>query len=104
MATDMETVFTDLQQVIAEVQKTLAASAGDVTTQADEAVTSRQDALKRAQDQLETLRRNTRQRIADVARSATHTLYSNPWRSVTIAAAVGFVLGLAVGGHDETHR
>jgi ElaB/YqjD/DUF883 family membrane-anchored ribosome-binding protein len=104
MTANMETVFSDLQQVIAEVQKVLAASAGDVTTPAEEAVTSWRNTLKSAQDQLETLRRNTRQRIAGVARTATHALHSHPWRSLAVAAAAGLVLGLALGSHDKSRH
>jgi ElaB/YqjD/DUF883 family membrane-anchored ribosome-binding protein len=104
MTDNMETVFSDLQQVIAEVEKGLAASAGDVTAQSQEAVTGWRNTLKGAQDQLETLQRNTRHRIAGVAHSATHALHTNPWRSVALAAAAGFVLGLVVGSHNGSRH
>ena len=102
--TNIKTVLSDLQQVIAEVGKTLAASAGDVTAQTEEAVTSWRNTLKSAQDRLETLQRNTRHRIAGVAHSATHALHTNPWRSVALPAAAGFVLGLPRGSHDKSRH
>jgi len=97
MVANMETVFSDLQQVVAEVEKVLATPAGDVATDAKEAVTGWRSRLKSAQNRLETWERNTHQGVADAARTATHALYTHPWRSVAIAATAGFVLGLALG-------
>jgi ElaB/YqjD/DUF883 family membrane-anchored ribosome-binding protein len=104
MTASMETVFSDLQQVVAEVEKVLAAPTEDVTTQAEEAVPSWRARLKSTQDRLATLERNAQQRIADAAHTATHALRTHPLRLVAIAAATGFVLGLALGRRDDRRR
>jgi ElaB/YqjD/DUF883 family membrane-anchored ribosome-binding protein len=104
MTDNIKTVFSDLQQVIAEVEKALAASAGDATAQSEEAVTSWRNTLKSAQDQLEALQRNTRHKFAGMAHSATHALHTNPWRSVALGAAAGFVLGLVLGSHNGSRH
>ena len=104
MATDMERVFSDLQQLIGELEKLLAASTGDARDHAEQAVANWRHALKGAQDRLEKLQEDTRQRVAEAVRTASQTLRDNPWKSVSIVAATGFLLGLALGHHDHAQR
>lgn len=104
MSGDVEKVFGELQQVLTDLEKLLASSTGDARNHTAQAVTNWRGALKGAQERLATLQESTRQRIAEAARTASHTLRDNPWKSMAIIAASGFLLGLAIRGHDQPPR
>lgn len=104
MSGDVERVFGDLQQVLTDLEKLLASSTGEARSHAEQAVSNWRTALKDAQQRLEKLQENTRQRIGETARSASHALRDNPWKSLAIIAGTGFLLGLAIGNHDQSRR
>jgi len=99
MISNKDTLHGDLQQVIGELEKLLTAATGDGKSHAEEALANWRHALKDAQGRLDVLQESTRQRIAAAARTATHTLRDNPWKSMAIVGATGFLLGLALRDH-----
>lgn len=101
MRNNREVVFEDLQQLIEDLEKLLAASSGDARTHAEQAVTNWRKALQAAQDRLESLQDQTRKRVADAVRTAQRTLQDNPWKSLAIVAATGFLLGLALHSRER---
>jgi ElaB/YqjD/DUF883 family membrane-anchored ribosome-binding protein len=98
----METIFRDLQQVVDDLEKLLAASTGEARGHAEQAVKDWRSALKSAQGRVEKLQEHTRRRVADSARTASQALRDNPWKSMGIVAAAGFLLGFALRGHDQS--
>jgi len=97
----METMLRDLQQVVDDLEKLLAASRGEARAHAEQAVKDWRSALKSAEGRVEKLQEQTRRRVADAARSASEALRDNAWKSMGIVAAAGFLLGLALHGHDQ---
>jgi len=104
MRTNMETVLSDLQNLIDDLEKLLVASTGEAKEHAEQAVSNWRHALKGSQERLEKLQEDTRERVAEAVRTASQTLRDNPWKSVSIVAATGFLLGLALSRHDHTQR
>ncbi len=100
MSSNVEKICGDLQQLVGDLEKLLSAATGDSKSHAEQAVANWREALKGAQERLQKVQDNTRERIAHSVRTANHALRDNPWKSMAIVAATGFLLGLALRGHD----
>jgi ElaB/YqjD/DUF883 family membrane-anchored ribosome-binding protein len=102
MLSDTEVVLRDLQHLTRDLEKLLTHSSSNITSHTEEALATCHNTLQTLQGRLSQLPAQTRRRIADVAKSAQKTLRGNLWRSVMLAAAAGFLLGLALSAQHES--
>lgn len=102
MLGDIEAIVSDLQSLMTELERLLTRSTGDVASHAEEALATWRSTLQKAQDRLNQLLGQTHRKIENVGNSAEQAVHGNPWRSVAIAAAAGFLFGLALSTHRES--
>ncbi len=86
----------DLKVVIADAEELLRAAAAATGERASELRERASASLKRAAEKMEDLQAAAVERGKAAARATDDYVHDHPWRSVGIAAAVGFVLGLMV--------
>jgi len=84
----------DFQTLVADTEKLLAHTASLAGDQADELRDQINDSLLRARETLALAEQTLRERGKDALAATEDYVQTNPWQSVSIAAGVGFLLGL----------
>jgi ElaB/YqjD/DUF883 family membrane-anchored ribosome-binding protein len=86
----------DLRTVVADAEALMHATAGDAGAEVREARDRAAESLERARRRLESLEAEVKARAREAAEDVDRHVRDNPWQSVGVAAAVGFVIGLLV--------
>ena len=87
----------DLKVVVADAEELLRATAGQAGEKAAELRGRLQDRLNTAKINLAEAQAAVVDRAKQVGRATDDYVHDNPWRSVGIAAGVGFIVGLLIG-------
>jgi ElaB/YqjD/DUF883 family membrane-anchored ribosome-binding protein len=99
---DMTTVtkdklIADFKVVIADAEELLRATAGQAGDKISEARAKVQDHLNNAKTSLAEAQAVVVDRAKAVGRATDDYVHDNPWRSVGVAAGIGFIVGLLIG-------
>lgn len=86
----------DLRTVVADAEALMAATQDSATSQVREARARAGESLEQARRRLEALEEDVKLRAQAAASDAERYVRENPWQSVGVAAAVGFLVGLLV--------
>ncbi len=86
----------DLRAIVEDAEALMSATANDAGDGVREARARAADSLEAARERLEELEAEVKSRAKDAAEGANRYVRDNPWQSIGIAAAVGFVVGLLV--------
>lgn len=92
-----EKLVADFKAVIADTEELLRATAGQAGEKASELRGRLQQRLLAAKDSLADAQVLVVDRAKQVGRAADDYVHDNPWRSVAVAASLGFLLGLLIG-------
>ena len=92
-----EKLLADVRLVIADTEELLRATAGQAGDKMAELRAKTQDRLAAAKIKLAEAEAAVVDKAKQVGRAADDYVQDNPWRSVGIAAGVGFALGLLIG-------
>jgi ElaB/YqjD/DUF883 family membrane-anchored ribosome-binding protein len=86
----------DLRAVVADAEALMAATADEAGAGVREARARAAGSLEQARARLEDLEAEVKARAKEVAHDADGYVRQNPWQSIGVAAAVGFLVGLLV--------
>ena len=90
-------LITDLKIVVADAEEILKATAGQAGEKMAELRAKLQDRLINARQSLADAQAVVVKHTKQVARATDDYVHDNPWRSIGIAAGVGFIVGLLIG-------
>lgn len=90
-------LITDVKLVIADAEELLRATAGQAGDKIAEIRAKAQDRIAGAKIRLAELEAVVVDKAKQAGRVADDYVHDNPWRSVGIAAGVGFIVGLLIG-------
>ena len=92
-----ERLVQDFQTVIQDAEDLLKATAGQ-TGEKIEAVRARaEENLRKARARLDELQVDVMERTKAAAKATDQLVHENPWQSVALATAVGFLVGIMTG-------
>ena len=86
----------DLRMVVADAEALMAATQDSATAQVREARARAAESLEQARARLEALEDDVKASAKKAATDADRYVHENPWQSIGVAAAVGFLVGLLV--------
>lgn len=86
----------DLRAVVADAEALMAATQDAATSQVREARARAAESLEQARARLESLEDEVTTRAKEAASDADRWVRENPWQTVGIAAAAGFLVGLLI--------
>ncbi len=87
----------DFRRVVQDAEELLKATAGQSGEAIDAARTRAEDTLREARLKLGELEDDFFERTREAAKSADDLVHERPWQAVTLAAGIGFLLGLLTG-------
>ncbi|MBM3390481.1 MAG: DUF883 domain-containing protein [Betaproteobacteria bacterium] len=87
----------DFKVVVADAEEILRATAGQAGEKMGELRAKLQDHLTSARHSLAEAQAAVVERTKEVARATDDYVHDNPWRSIGIAAGIGFIIGLLIG-------
>lgn len=87
----------DFKVVVADAEELLRATAGQAGDKAAELRGRLQDHLNNAKASLADAQAVVVDRAKQVGRATDDYVHDNPWRSVGVAAGIGFIVGLLIG-------
>jgi ElaB/YqjD/DUF883 family membrane-anchored ribosome-binding protein len=90
-------LLTDLRVVVADAEELLRATAGQAGDKMAEVRSKLQDHLANAKVSLADAQAAMVERAKAVGHCTDEYVQDNPWRSVGIAAGIGFIVGLLIG-------
>lgn len=90
-------LIADLKVVIADAEEILKATAGQAGEKMADLRARLQEHLASARHNLAEAQAAVVERTRQVARATDDYVHDNPWRSIGIAAGIGFVIGLLIG-------
>ena len=90
-------LISDLRVVVADTEELLRATAGQAGDKMAEVRAKLQDHLANAKSSLADAQAAVVDRAKAVGRVADDYVQDNPWRSVGVAAGIGFIVGLLIG-------
>jgi ElaB/YqjD/DUF883 family membrane-anchored ribosome-binding protein len=90
-------LITDIRLVIADTEELLRATAGQAGEKIADIRAKTQDRLSAAKIKLAEAEAALVDKARQAGRVADDYVHDNPWRSVGMAAGVGFVVGLLIG-------
>lgn len=96
-AVSKDKLIADLKVVVADADELLRATAGQAGDKVAELRHKLQDNLAHARASLADAQAAAIQKAKAVGRATDDYVHENPWKSVGIAAGVGFVVGLLIG-------
>lgn len=92
-----EKLIADVRLVIADTEELLRATAGQAGDKIADLRARTQDRLAAAKIKLAEAEAAVVDRAKQVGRAADDYVHDNPWRSVGVAAGIGFIAGLLIG-------
>ncbi|MDP2170487.1 MAG: DUF883 family protein [Rhodocyclaceae bacterium] len=92
-----EKLIADFKVVVADAEELLRATASQAGDKAADLRTKIQNRLAEAKVKLTDAEAVVIDRAKQVGHAADDYVHDNPWRSVGIAAGIGFVIGLLIG-------
>ncbi|MEZ5614720.1 MAG: YqjD family protein [Rhodocyclaceae bacterium] len=92
-----EKLIADLKVVVADAEEILKATAGQAGEKMADLRARLQDHLNSARHNLAEAQAAVVERTRQVARVTDDYVHDNPWRSIGIAAGIGFLFGLLIG-------
>lgn len=92
-----EKLVSDLKVVIADTEELLRATAGQAGDKIADIRARTQDRLAAAKIKLAEAEAAVVDKAKQVGRAADDYVHDNPWRSVGVAAGIGFIAGLLIG-------
>ncbi len=92
-----EKLIADLKVVVADAEEILKATAGQAGEKMADLRVKLQDHLTSARHSLADAQAAVAERTKQVARATDDYVHDNPWRSIGIAAGIGFIVGLLIG-------
>ncbi len=92
-----EKLIADLRVVVADAEEILKATAGQAGEKMADLRAKLQDHLVSARQSLAEAQAAVVERTKEVARATDDYVHDNPWRSIGIAAGIGFIVGLLIG-------
>ncbi len=92
-----EKLIADMKVVLADADELLRATAGHAGEKVAELRGKMQENLSRARASLAEAQAVAIDKAKQVGRAADDYVHDNPWRSVGVAAGIGFVIGLLIG-------
>ena len=87
----------DFKVVVADAEELLRATAGQAGDKAAELRSRLQDHLGNAKASLAEAQAAVVDKAKQVGRATDDYVHDNPWRSVGVAAGIGFIVGLLIG-------
>ncbi len=90
-------LITDVKLVIADAEELLRATAGQAGDKMAEIRAKAQDRIASAKIRLTELESIVVDKAKQAGRVADDYVQDNPWRSVGVAAGIGFIVGLLIG-------
>ena len=93
----IDKLITDVKLVIADTEELLRATAGQAGEKVAEIRARTQDRLAAAKIKLAEAEAAVVDKAKQVGRVADDYVHDNPWRSVGVAAGIGFIAGLLIG-------
>ena len=90
-------LIADLKVVVADAEEIFKATAGQAGEKMAELRAKLQDHLTSARHNLAEAQAAVTERTKQVARATYDYVHDNPWRSIGIAAGIGFIVGLLIG-------
>jgi ElaB/YqjD/DUF883 family membrane-anchored ribosome-binding protein len=95
MTTTAERLLGDLQIVMTEIEDLFRQTASKAGAQVGNATDELQTRFESVREQMADLEAEVRGKVKRAAQAADASVQANPWAAVAIAAAAGFLLGLA---------
>lgn len=92
-----EKLVADFKVVVADAEELLRATAGQAGEKMGELRARLQDHLYTAKQKLAEAEAAVVEHTKAVARATDDYVHDNPWRSIGIAAGIGFIVGLLIG-------
>ena len=92
-----EKLIADLKVVVADAEEIFKATAGQAGEKMADLRAKLQDHLISARQNLVDAQAAALERTKEVARATDDYVHDNPWRSIGIAAGIGFIVGLLIG-------
>lgn len=92
-----EKLVADFKVVVADAEELLRATAGQAGDKMTELRARLQDHLYAAKQKLAEAEAAVVEKTKAVARATDDYVHDNPWRSIGIAAGIGFIVGLLIG-------
>lgn len=92
-----EKLVADLKVVVADTEELLRATAGQAGEKVAEIRGRLQEHLANAKASLAEAQAVVIDRAKQVGRATDDYVHDNPWRSVGVAAGIGFIVGLLIG-------
>jgi ElaB/YqjD/DUF883 family membrane-anchored ribosome-binding protein len=90
-------LIADVKLVIADAEELLRATAGQAGEKVSEIRAKTQDRIAGAKIRLAEIETRVVDRAKLAGRAADDYVNDNPWRSVGVAAGIGFIVGLLIG-------
>lgn len=95
-----ERVIKDFKAVLTDTEELLKATANQTGERITTARAHMEASLAATKKQLAGLEEDMVEKTREAARAADQLVHENPWKSVGIAAAVGFLLGMLIHRRD----
>lgn len=91
-----ERVIKDFKAVVTDTEELLKATANQTGERIAAARARMEESLTATKKQLAELEQNVVEKTKAAARATDQLVHENPWQSVGVAAAVGFLLGMLI--------
>jgi len=95
--TARDRLFEDFKTIVTDAEELLKATAGQSGEKIDSVRARAEDNLRRARVKLGEMEGDVVDRTRAAAKATDQLVHENPWQSIALAAAVGFVFGMMSG-------
>ena len=92
-----EKLVEDFNTVIQDAEELLRATAGQTGEKIDAVRARAEENLRKARARLEEMQVDLMERTKAAAKATDQLVHENPWQSVALATAVGFLVGIMTG-------
>ena len=95
--TARDRLFEDFKTIVTDAEELLKATAGQSGEKIESVRARAEDNLRRARVKLGEMEGDVVDRTRAAAKATDQLVHENPWQSIALAAAVGFVFGMMSG-------